>query len=90
LLSARRRWLRLARKLSPNLIVFDVSMPVMNGLEAVPILRKSVPNSPIILYTLHADRVIEQQLESAKVDSVVSKQEPLSRFTEEAHALLGA
>jgi CheY-like chemotaxis protein len=65
-------------------------MPVMNGLEAVPILRKSVPNSPIILYTLHADRVIEQQLESAKVDSVVSKQEPLSRFTEEAHALLGA
>jgi len=90
LLGARRRWLRLARKLSPNLIVLDVSMPVMNGLEAVPILRKSVPNSPIILYTLHADRVIEQQLESAKVDSVVSKQEPLSRFTEEAHALLGA
>lgn len=65
-------------------------MPVMNGLEAVPILRKLVPNSLIILYTLYADKVIEQQLESAKVDSVVSKQEPLSRLTEEAHLLLGA
>lgn len=65
-------------------------MPVMNGLEAVPILRKLVPNSLIILYTLYADKVIEQQLESAKVDSVVPKQESLSRLTEEAHSLLGA
>lgn len=82
--------IELARKLSPDLIVLDLSMPVMNGLEAVPILRKLVPNSLIILYTLYADKVIEQQLESAKVDSVVSKQEPLSRLSEEAHLLLGA
>ena len=40
----------LAEKLSCDLIILDVSMPVMNGLQADPVLRKLVPNSPIILY----------------------------------------
>jgi hypothetical protein len=31
-------------------------MPVMNGLQAAPVLRKLVPKSPIILYMLHADK----------------------------------
>ena len=46
----------LAGKLSPDLIILDLSMPVMNGLQAAPVLRKLVPKSPIILYTLHADK----------------------------------
>jgi CheY-like chemotaxis protein len=63
---------------------------VMNGLEAAPVLRKLVPKSPIILYTLHAGEAVQQELEAAKVDSVLSKREPLSRLTEEAHALLAS
>ena len=79
----------LAEKLSPDLIILDLSMPVMNGLQAAPVLRKLVPNSPIILYTLHADKAVEQQLRTTEVDSVLSKREPISRLMEEAHALLG-
>ena len=79
----------LAEKLSPDLIILDVSMPVMNGLQAAPVLRKLVPKSPIILYTLHADKAVKQQLRTTEVDSVLSKSEPLSRLMEEAHALLG-
>jgi CheY-like chemotaxis protein len=79
----------LAGKLSPDLIILDVSMPVMNGLQAAPVLRKLVPKSPIILYTLYADKAVEQQLRTTEVDSVLSKREPISRLMEEAHALLG-
>jgi CheY-like chemotaxis protein len=79
----------LAGKLSPDLIILDVSMPVMNGLQAAPVLRKLVPKSPIILYTLYADKAVEQQLRTTDVDSVLSKREPISRLMEEAHALLG-
>jgi len=79
----------LAGKLSPDLIILDVSMPAMNGLEAAPVLRKLVPTRPIILYTLYADEAVEQQLRTIEVDSVMSKREPLSRLMEEAHALLG-
>jgi CheY-like chemotaxis protein len=81
--------IELAGRLSPDLIILDLSMPVMNGLQAIPVLRELVPESPIILYTLYLDKAVEKQLESAKVDSILSKQEPLSRLTEEAHALLG-
>jgi CheY-like chemotaxis protein len=84
-----REAIELAGKLSPDLIILDLSMPVMNGLEAAPVLRKLVPNSPIILYTLYAGAAVEQELEIIRVDSVLSKREPLSRLTEEAHALLG-
>ena len=81
--------IELAGKLSPDLIILDLSMPVMNGLQAAPVLRSLVPKSPIILYTLYSERTLEQQLATIKVDSVLSKREPLSRLTEEAHALLG-
>lgn len=81
--------IELAGKLSPDLIILDLSMPRMNGLQAAPVLRKVAPKSPIILYTLYAGEAIEQQLKTIEVDSVLSKREPLSRLTEEAHALLG-
>jgi DNA-binding NarL/FixJ family response regulator len=51
----------LAEKLSPDLIILDLSMPVMNGLQAAPALRRLVPESPIILYTLHADRAVHEK-----------------------------
>ena len=75
-----REAIELAERLSPDLIILDVSMPVMNGLQAAPALRKLVPRSPIILYTLYADKVAEQQLRTTGVDSVLSKGEPLSRL----------
>jgi chemotaxis response regulator CheB len=42
-----------AKALSPDLIVLDVSMPVMNGLEAARILHQIMPNVPVILCSLH-------------------------------------
>jgi CheY-like chemotaxis protein len=44
----------------PDLIVTDLSMPVMNGLDAATILRKRLPHTPIILYTMHADAGVER------------------------------
>jgi len=81
--------IELAGQLSPDLIVLDVSMPVMNGLQAAPVLRKLVPNSPIILFTVYAGKVVEQQLRTLPVDAVVSKGEPLSNLIDKAHALVG-
>jgi CheY-like chemotaxis protein len=81
--------IELAEKHSPDLIILDMSMPVMNGLQAVPVLRKLVPNSPIILFTVYTSNAIEQQLRTTNVDAVLSKGEPLSNLLEKAHALLG-
>lgn len=42
-----------AEQFQPDLIVLDLSMPVMNGLQAAPELRKILPKVPIILFTLY-------------------------------------
>ena len=39
--------------LGPDLIVIDMSMPVMNGFEAAPLLIKILPKVSLILLTTH-------------------------------------
>ncbi len=45
----------LARKHQPDLIILDLSMPLMNGLDASRELKRIMPDTPIILFTLYAD-----------------------------------
>ncbi|GAB4502376.1 MAG: response regulator transcription factor [Anaerolineales bacterium] len=47
--------LDLAGKLQPDLILLDLSMPGLGGLEALPALRKSVPAAKILILTMHDD-----------------------------------
>ena len=44
-----------ATRLKPDVIVADISMPVLNGIEAVKILRNSGSTSRIIFLTIHQD-----------------------------------
>ena len=43
-----------AQELRPDLILLDISMPLLNGLEAARQLRTLVPDSKIIFLTMHA------------------------------------
>ena len=45
---------RLAAALKPEIIVMDVSMPGMNGLEATRIIRDVLPTAKVLLLTLHS------------------------------------
>jgi CheY-like chemotaxis protein len=44
----------------PDLITSDLSMPVMTGLDAAPLLRKLLPDTRIILFTVQEGREVEQ------------------------------
>ncbi|MFO1306032.1 MAG: response regulator transcription factor [Burkholderiales bacterium] len=47
------RMMEAARTLSPDVIVADVSMPRMNGIEALGALRKSGNDIPVVFLTMH-------------------------------------
>jgi two-component system response regulator NreC len=47
--------LDLAIKLNPNLILLDLSMPGLSGLDTLPALRKSVPGARVLILTMHDD-----------------------------------
>jgi CheY-like chemotaxis protein len=63
----------LARKHHPDLIVLDLSMPVMNGLDAAKLLKKILPEVPIILFTQYPDLGKHLRRTDLPVDRVVSK-----------------
>jgi DNA-binding NarL/FixJ family response regulator len=44
-----------AYELRPDLVLMDLAMPRMNGLEAAKVLRNTMPRIPVVLLTLHAD-----------------------------------
>src|SRR5207245_9406187 len=64
-----------AQVLRPNLIVTDLSMPVMNGLEESRVLKKLMPAVPVIIFTAHSDPFIKKEARTAGVSAVVSKSE---------------
>jgi DNA-binding NarL/FixJ family response regulator len=72
----------LALKHQPDLIILDLSMPIMNRIEASKKLQKLMPDVPIILFTQHWD-LTQSHLgnDGPSIDRVVSKSN--------AHELMG-
>lgn len=63
----------LAVKFKPDLIILDLSMPVLNGLEAAKKLKLIMPDVPIILFTQHSASGWAMFGPSLPFDRVVSK-----------------
>jgi DNA-binding NarL/FixJ family response regulator len=76
------------RELNCNLIVLDLSMPIMNGLQAAPVLRRMLPTVPIVLFTLYGSRFLEREALSAGVTAIVSKDAPAKTLVNQPLDLL--
>jgi DNA-binding NarL/FixJ family response regulator len=62
-----------ARHLGPDLIILDLQMPRMNGLQTARELRKLNVDAPIILFTMYADAVRPADAAKAGITAVVNK-----------------
>jgi DNA-binding NarL/FixJ family response regulator len=77
-----------AQILSPALIVTDLSMPLMNGLEETRILKKLMPAVPVIVFTSHSDPLVEKEAAAAGAFAVVSKSQAATVLIATARSLL--
>lgn len=77
-----------AGRLHPDLIVLDLSMPVMNGLDAARVLKRVMPTVPLIMYSAFEDRFSEGLAASIGVSALVSKSENVSVLIDRARGLL--
>jgi DNA-binding NarL/FixJ family response regulator len=72
--------------LKPDVVVLDLSMPVMNGLEAARELKRLSPSLPLIMFTNFNMPELTNQALAAGVRAIVSKSE-LAGLIGEIHAL---
>ena len=61
------------QELHPDLIVLDLAMPVMNGLDAAREIKRTMPAIPIILFTLYEDTDVRAAANDVGVKAVVTK-----------------
>jgi len=61
------------RELKPDLVILDISMPVMNGLEAAREIRRFAPRTKIVILSVHDSPQIIEIAEKAGADAYVLK-----------------
>ncbi|GAC1660756.1 MAG: hypothetical protein PVS2B2_13250 [Candidatus Acidiferrum sp.] len=64
-----------AKQLKPDLILLDVAMPRMNGIEAASIIKRFMPKVPILLFTLYKENLGGALVSHLGIDAVFSKPE---------------
>jgi len=77
-----------AQERKPDLIVLDLVMPGMNGLDAARVINGMLPEVPMILFTLHSDGLVQEQARSAGIATVISKGERGRFLIDKARSLL--
>jgi two-component system, NarL family, response regulator NreC len=77
-----------AAQLQPDLIVLDLSMPRMDGLEAARELKQRMPEVPLILFTMHAAVTNPHEVAAAGFDAIISKTEGLQTLIDKVQTLL--
>ena len=66
----------------PDVVILDMQMPVMNGLDAARQIRPISPKTAIVMMTLYAKEDLLQQAREAGIQRVFSKLETLSYLKE--------
>ncbi|MCB1905172.1 MAG: response regulator transcription factor [Gammaproteobacteria bacterium] len=79
-----REALKLARQLNPDLVIMDVAMNEMNGIDATRQLTRTMPEVKVLVLSMHSDsRYVKQMLEAGAMGYLVKE----NAFEEIAAAL---
>jgi DNA-binding NarL/FixJ family response regulator len=80
--------IELAKKLRPDLIILDLAMPRMNGVEAASILTKTMPDVPLVMLTLYQNLLGPSLASAIGVKAVVDKTDGMDKLVACVHSLL--
>jgi DNA-binding NarL/FixJ family response regulator len=63
----------LVRALSPAVVLMDVEMPDIDGISAVTVLRRIIPRTTVVIFTLYDDAVMRARARDAGAAAFVAK-----------------
>jgi CheY-like chemotaxis protein len=74
--------------LHPDLIILDLSMPVMNGLDAAREIRKKSPDVKIVGFTMHESVQVREQTTMIGFHALAAKSAPLGNLLATVRTIL--
>lgn len=82
-----REAVQMAIKLSPDVAVIDLSMPELNGLEATRQIRRELPRTEVLIFTMHETEQLIREVLSAGARGYVLKSDAGRHLTSAVEAL---
>ncbi|MBU1370296.1 MAG: response regulator transcription factor [Bacteroidetes bacterium] len=76
-----------ADKLKPDIIIMDIGMPTLNGIEATKIIKKNQPEVKIIALSMHAEKSYIKQMLGAGAKGYVQKNCAIQKLIEGIHTV---
>jgi DNA-binding NarL/FixJ family response regulator len=76
-----------ALDLLPDLLILDVVMPKLNGIEVASILKKNLPKTKTIVFTMYGDYIKNLAL-AAGVSIIVSKPDGIRALLQAVESML--
>jgi DNA-binding NarL/FixJ family response regulator len=77
-----------AKELKPDLIVLDITMPEMNGLDAARHIRVFAPRTPILILSVHKSKQLIEEARKLGVQGYVTKGEAVQKLVQAVDAVL--
>jgi DNA-binding NarL/FixJ family response regulator len=74
-------------ELQPNIVLLDLSMPGMDGLEALPLIRRAAPGTAVIVFSGFTEARMGSLVLEHGADRYIEKGEPLERVREAVREL---
>jgi DNA-binding NarL/FixJ family response regulator len=68
-----REAIRLANELKPDVMIIDLAMPELNGLDAIPHIRKDCPEIEILVFSMHDSEELVREVFAAGARGYVLK-----------------
>ncbi|MBI4686317.1 MAG: response regulator transcription factor [Nitrospirae bacterium] len=79
---------RIAQELMPDVVVLDIAMPLLNGIEATRQIRKSLPESKVIVLSMHADHIYVKEAIKAGAHGYLLKEESFEQLVEAVKTIM--
>lgn len=85
-----REAIELAARLKPDVLLLDLSMPDMGGLEALPLIRAASPGTRVVVLSAFGRRRYAQQAEDLGAAGFLEKHHPVDSLCARLREVLGS